>query len=302
MVVSVHANMQSEANADKSKAIVHNDAFSGEKLDLKIQLSEILQSSLEISVLLKLFLDTVSSVVKLDGIFYINEAYGINCPVAKQATHSCGYRLITNQDNLGEVIFKRSRKFTEKELSILETLLSCLVFPLRNALNFYSAVNAAFTDPLTGMHNKEFLLSCLEREIELAKRHNASLSVLLVNVDSCHKKQRQKQENVDSILASVAQGIAKSSRTTDMVFRYTSEQFLLVLNNTDKAGTQVIARRITDESRALHSHKPAHTGQDNAQTPSLSFGMAILTGTDSCNSLLERAVKTLETTRKRGAI
>jgi len=262
-----------------------------------------LQSSLDIPVLLKLFLETVNPVVKLDGIYYINEDYGITYPVAKQTTHSCGYRLITNQDNLGEMIFKRSRKFTEKELSILETLLSCLVFPLRNALAFSNTLNAAFVDPLTGMHNKEYLLSCLEREIELAKRHNGSLSVLLVNVDSASKTQQQlSKENSDSTLAAVAQGIAKCSRTTDMVFRYDNNQFLLILSNTDKPGANVIAKRIMEEARAFHTHKPTSAAKSNTQGPSLSIGIAILTGTDSCNSLLERAEKALASTRKRGGI
>lgn len=300
MVVSVSANLHSEASTDKTRAIIQTDAFSGEKLDLKIQLGEVLQTSLDLNMLLKLFLEKVSTVVRLDGIHYSNEDLGIEASIAKQATHSCGYRLITSEDKLGEVIFKRGKKFTEKELSILETLLSTLIYPLRNALRFSMAVRSAFMDPLTGAGNSRFLPQTLEREIDLAKRHNQPLSVLMVEVDDFRKLLDQHGlGNAERVLRELATSLSKWSRTTDAVFRNNGDQFMLILSNTDKVGANVIARRIQEGATAICS-VAADNSTAVTESLSLSQGLAVMTGTDSSTSLLERAAKALASARKRG--
>ena len=297
MVVSVHAKMQSEANADKSKQILHSEAFIGDKHDLKMQLTEALQSSLDLNVLLNVFLERVSTVVRLDGIHYINDDADVTATIAKQATHSCGYRLITNEDNLGEIIFKRGKKFTEKELSILETLLSPLIHPLRNALRFNTAAKAAFVDPETGIGNKAHMLGNLEREIDLAKRHNQALSVLIIEVDSLGKsasKALLKQSKL--AMKDLAQRIVKLSRTTDGVFRCDSATFMAILSNTDRAGAHIMAKRISESAHDLVLMEE----DKDVQKLTLSVGMAVLTGTDSSTSLIDRAGKALSNAKKRG--
>jgi len=251
-------------------------------------------------MLLRLFLEKVSTVVRLDGIHYQNEDLGIETSIAKQATHSCGYRLITNEDKLGEVIFKRGKKFTEKELSILETLLSTLIYPLRNALRFSVAVRTAFTDPLTGAGNRRFLQETLEREIDLAKRHNQALSLLMVEIDGFRKLLEQHGlGNAERVLRELAAQLGSLSRTTDTVFRSEGDQFVIMLRNTDKAGAHVIAKRIMERALTLRTHdveeQPTVT-----ESLSLSLGLTVMTGTDSSNSVLERAAKALASARKRG--
>lgn len=297
MVVSVHAKMQSEANAEKSRQILHTEAFVGEKHDLKMQLTELLQTSLDLNVLLGVFLERVSTVVRLDGIYYINDEADITATIAKQATHSCGYRLITNEDNLGEIIFKRGKKFTEKELSILETLLSPLIYPLRNALRYHSAVKAAFADPVTGIGNKVHMLKNLEREIDLAKRHNQTLSVLMIEVDSLGKsasKALLKQSKLAQ--TDLAQRIVKLSRTTDGIYRCESGTFMAILSNTDRSGAHIMAKRISDSA---HDIVLVEENQE-VHKLTLSVGMAVMTGTDSSASLLDRAGKALTNAKKRG--
>lgn len=297
MVVSVHAKMQSEANADKTKQILHTDAFNGDKLDLKMQFTEALQASIDLNVLLNIFLERVSAVVRLDGILYINEEANVRASVAKQATHSCGYRLITNEDNLGEIIFKRGRKFTEKELSVLETLLSPLIYPLRNALRFKTAVKSAFSDAITGVANKSYLQGNLEREIDLAKRHNQAYSILMIEVDSLGKdSSRALLKQSKLALTDLAQRLVQLSRLTDTVYRCESGLFMATLSNTDRAGAHVIAKRISESAHDLELME-----DDKAlQKLTLSVGMAVMTGTDTCASLIDRASKALNNAKKRG--
>ncbi len=297
MVVSVHAKSQNEANAEKSKQILQPDAFAGEKLDLKMQLTDALQSTLELNALLAVFLEKVSTVVRLDGIHYVNEDADVTASIAKQATHSCGYRLITNEDSLGEIIFKRGKKFTEKELGILETLLSPLIYPLRNALRYTSAVRAAFADPMTGIGNKSHMLPTLEREIDLAKRHNQPLSVLMIEVDSLGKQaSRALVKQSKLAVTDLAQRLVTLTRATDAVYRVESGLFMAILSNTDRVGAHVIAKRISESAHDLvlvEDHQ-------EIQKLTLSVGMAVMTGTDSSASLIDRASKALSSAKKRG--
>ncbi|MDO8272070.1 MAG: GGDEF domain-containing protein [Gammaproteobacteria bacterium] len=286
MVISVRAKTQSETDAGKVKPITQTGLLPGEMPDLRIQLSEALQSSLELNTLLSVYLENVSTAVKLDGIYYSNEDQGVDASIAKQSTHSCGYRLITSEDRLGEIVFKRSKKFTEKELGILESLLSPLICPLRNSLKYTTAVKAAYMDPLTGADNISTLPSTLEREIDLSKRHNQALSVLLIDINHIHM-------TGDKVLSALARRIMQLCRTTDAVFRYEDDQFLVILHNTNKEGTQVIARRILRSFQKEGLEIPGQLPDQEPLQVSLSLGFSVLTGTDSSTSLLERAAKAL---------
>lgn len=301
MVISVQAKTQSGIVAGKVKPITQTDLLTGESPDLRMRLSEALQSSLDLNTLLSVYLENVSTAVKLDGIHYSNEDLGVAASIAKQSTHSCGYRLITSEDRLGEIVFKRSRKFTEKELGILESLLSPLICPLRNSLKYKTAVKAAYTDPVTGAGNISTLPATLEREIDLSKRHNQALSVLLIDID--HEGDLNDHFGHapgDKVLSSLAVRIMQLCRTTDAVFRYEDDQFLVLLHNTAKEGAQVISRRIM---RSVQKEGLEISGQLLDQKPlkiSLNLGFSVLTGTDSSSSLLERAAKALGSAKASG--
>ena len=297
MVISVQAKTQSGIVAGKVKPITQTDLLTGESPDLRMRLSEALQSSLDLNTLLSVYLENVSTAVKLDGIHYSNEDQGVDARIAKQSTHSCGYRLITSEDRLGEIVFKRSKKFTEKELGILESLLSPLICPLRNSLKYTTAVKAAYTDPVTGAGNISTLPATLEREIDLSKRHNQALSVLLIDID---QDDRFGHAPGDKVLSSLAVRIMQLCRTTDAVFRYEDDQFLVLLHNTAKEGAQVISRRIM---RSVQKEGLEISGQLPDQEPlkiSLNLGFSVLTGTDSSSSLLERAAKALGSAKASG--
>lgn len=301
MVVSVQAKTQSEAVADKVKTITQTGLLPGENPDLRMHLSEVLQSSLELSTLLSVYLDNVNTAVKLDGIYYSNEEQGVDARIAKQSTHSCGYRLITSEDRLGEIVFKRSKKFTERELGILESLLSPLICPLRNSLKYTTAVKAVYTDPLTGAGKISTVPTTLQREIDLSKRHNQALSILLIEIDHLGDvNEHHGHLRSEKILPALAQRIMQLCRTTDAVFRYEDDQFLAILHSTDKSGPQTISRRIMKSVQKEGLESAVQYVQKEPLQVALSIGFAVLTGTDSSASFLERASKALGNAKASG--
>ncbi|MGK0342196.1 MAG: hypothetical protein ACJAXW_002751, partial [Candidatus Azotimanducaceae bacterium] len=151
--------------------------------DLRWRLMQALQTSLEMETLLNIFFDQVQSTVAFDGFSYKLDLLDLEINVGKQSVHSCSYRLITQQDYLGELTFFRNRRFPERDLAVLEGLLNVIVFPLRNAIRYRDAVTAALADPLTGAGNRIALNNTLQREIELAKRYEQSMAVLMIDLD-----------------------------------------------------------------------------------------------------------------------
>ena len=267
-----------------------------ELLDQRIQLTSILQSTLDIGEVLKLFLENVGPLLKLDGLSYSNDAPKCQLKLGKQSTHSCGYRLITKEDYLGEVTFKRSARFKEADLETLESMLPNLLNPIRNSLKYMTAVHAASKDPLTGAGNRHAMDSTMKREIELAKRHNQSLSILLIDVDNFKSFNDTYGHLVgDTVLQNLIKKVQEIYRTTDMVFRYGGEEFLVLLNKTDKQGAVIIAERIRSSVQNL-----IHTADGKVVKFTVSIGISTLAGTDSRASFFDRADKALYRAKNQG--
>jgi hypothetical protein len=102
--------------------------------ELRQLLTENLGGTLEISALQQRLLHSMTRGVALDGLHYHHEALDVDIRIGKQSSHSCGYRLLCTNEYLGEIVFKRNRKFTERELQLIEALIPALVSPLRNSL------------------------------------------------------------------------------------------------------------------------------------------------------------------------
>ncbi|NKB31584.1 MAG: diguanylate cyclase [Pseudomonadales bacterium] len=256
---------------------------------LKFKLSSILQSSLELEQVLGIFHDELQSVIELNGLSYFNESRKIRLNTGRKATHSCGYRLITQNDYLGELNFYRGKRFTEFDLELIEDVLGTLICPLRNALQYREAIIASLTDPLTGAGNRIALDSTLRREIELAKRHRSPLSLLLIDVDDFKNiNDKLGHKTGDLVLKELVSVLNDINRQTDLSFRYGGEEFVVLLNETNLPGALVIAQRLRE---AIEENEVEIAGESLSVT--VSIGATALKQSDSRDSFFRRADKAL---------
>jgi len=134
MTAYLHST-QTEAEQQPAESSARPNARSKQRThELRRLLTENLDGTLELSALQQRVLLSMTRGVALDGLHYHHEALDVDIRVGKQSSHSCGYRLLCTDEYLGEIIFKRNRKFTERELQLIESLIPALVTPLRNSL------------------------------------------------------------------------------------------------------------------------------------------------------------------------
>lgn len=117
------------------------------ELELRRLMTENLGGILELSALQQRLLHSMTRGVALDGLHYHHESLDVDIRVGKQSSHSCGYRLLCTNEDLGEIVFKRSRKFSERELQLIEAIIPALVNPLRNSLRSRQAAGAEELTP-----------------------------------------------------------------------------------------------------------------------------------------------------------
>lgn len=148
-------------------------------------------------------------------------------------------------------------------------------------------------DPLTGLQNRSAFETSLATELAFAVRHALPLSLLLLDVD--HLKainDTYGNEVGDQVLQHVGQILHQNARETDIVARYSSEEFALLLLNTDPRGAVEMAER-------LREHARVSTGLGISVT--LSIGAATLARDGATQqTLLTMADQALYLSKQRG--
>lgn len=229
-------------------AVIHNPAFDHD-LTLaqaqQLELVSLLQTTLELDQLLQLFSQQVRAWIPHDGFRYRNPDLSIEIQGGERARHSCSYRLTLEEQELGELLLLRRQRFSEQELQSFEVLLCCLLYPLRNTLLYYRALQSAYTDPLTGLYNRTALTNAFQREWKLSQRQHTPLSLLVLDID--HFKtinDTYGHAAGDAALVKIAKCLQQTVRGSDMIFRYGGEEFVILLSNTSPGGAELLAHRL----------------------------------------------------------
>jgi diguanylate cyclase (GGDEF)-like protein len=106
------------------------------------------------------------------------------------------------------------------------------------------------TDPLTGLGNVRYLTEELRLEIERASRFGRALGVLALDLDHFKNvNDRYGHRAGDQVLMELAGRIRRAVREVDLAFRRGGEEFVILLPETDIAGSLTAARRVGDAVR-----------------------------------------------------
>jgi diguanylate cyclase (GGDEF)-like protein len=138
----------------------------------------------------------------------------------------------------------------------------------------------ATTDSLTKLKNRRAFFENGAKALAMARRYVSDLSVLLLDIDHFKKINDTYGHAVgDDALIVVAQILIEMSRTEDTVARIGGEEFALLLPDTNRLGTAVLAERI----RSAIEREQFITG-DKIVPITVSIGIATF-GVDPADSI-----------------
>lgn len=268
----------------------------GEKNDPALQIASLLQTSLNVDEILSLFHKQVRDTVAHDNLSYIYEQQNINIVIGRRARHSCTYELTVNESRLGFLSLTRGQKFSDGEIEILENLICAIHYPLRNALLYNEAINAAHKDPLTGIGNRASMNVTIHREMELAFRHSRDLGIIMLDIDHFKSiNDAYGHAAGDTLLQKLVQCAENCVRISDMMFRYGGEEFIIVLPETDEGGVLRLAKRIRRRVEKLDA-----TVDKQLVKITVSIGITTLLNSDDDKSLIARADEALYKAKREG--
>lgn len=103
----------------------------------------------------------------------------------------------------------------------------------------------AISDPLTSLFNRRYVDMVLKREFERYLRYSQTFSVILLDIDHFSRFNEQYgHEGGDVALVHVADILQENSRASDILGRYGGEEFCLILTQTDRKSTMIVAERV----------------------------------------------------------
>ncbi len=103
----------------------------------------------------------------------------------------------------------------------------------------------ADTDPMTHLYNRRYLTKVSESILDLAKRNETDLSVLMLDIDKFKNINDAYGHDVgDDVIMSLASTLQEESRKSDIISRWGGEEFVILLAATNINGALVISEKI----------------------------------------------------------
>lgn len=140
-----------------------------------------------------------------------------------------------------------SRPFDpQAQLGLIRQACELLAVSLRNARLFEEVQQAARSDSLTGLLNRQAFLTTLGTEVKRAKRYENRLAVLACRVEGLRLINANHGHNHgDQVLQEVGRRLAGNVRDVDIAGRTGGTEFGIILPEQAIAGAMVVARRLS---------------------------------------------------------
>jgi diguanylate cyclase (GGDEF)-like protein len=101
------------------------------------------------------------------------------------------------------------------------------------------------SDPLTGLHNRRYLMDRMTQEMQRSDRHGEPLALAMIDLDAFKPINDQFGHVLgDKVLRAVGSAISKSVRVSDIAARYGGDEFAVILPQTPAEGAMRVCERL----------------------------------------------------------
>jgi diguanylate cyclase (GGDEF)-like protein len=204
--------------------------------------------------------------------------------------------LVFEEDLLG-ILWVWGKGINRSDLPILSVFAKQISNSLERARVFEEVQSLAFTDPLTGLHNRRSIFEMGRIEFSRAMRTKRSFSCMMLDLD--HFKiinDKFGHQNGDQVLQDFAARCLQSVREGDLVGRYGGEEIVILLPEADRE----MALRVAERLGAAIAEKPFETF-DSEIPVTVSIGVATLDeNTPHFDAMIARADQALYIAKHKG--
>jgi len=158
--------------------------------------------------------------------------------------------LLVHREVLGTLVLGSSEPggFGSEVCLSLQVLAGHISVSLANARMVKRLEELATTDGLTGLLNKRTLTEIGRQKLRSAQRFNKPISVLICDLDHFKAVNDTYGHDVgDRVIQGFADVLRRTKRETDTVGRFGGEEFVVVCEETDLEGAELLAERIRAE-------------------------------------------------------
>ncbi len=149
-------------------------------------------------------------------------------------------------------------------------------------------------DPLTQVYNRRFFDEAIPQEARRCDRTGRPLSFLLVDVDDFKEVNQRLGHFVgDQVLQAVAAVLQVTLRTSDMVFRFGGDEFLVVLPETPAEGAAIVDGRLRQRIS-----QQTDIRERIGRAVTVTVGQATYTKGQNVDSVIDQAARAVETLGK----
>jgi len=142
----------------------------------------------------------------------------------------------------------RYREFPDWEVRMLGTISNQIGMAIENAQLYEHALQLAFTDSLTGLYNRRYLMEQIEREFIRAERSKSPFSLIMVDLDGLKDiNDSYGHHHGDAFLREVGRIIKVNTRASDVAARWGGDEFMLLATEADSASSSKIAERVRSQ-------------------------------------------------------
>lgn len=146
--------------------------------------------------------------------------------------------------------FRKPLEDIDVLLTAVERVLEKRNLELKNRSLVKQLEELSVKDPLTGLYNYRYLQTCLDEEIDRSRRYGHKFFILMIDAD--HFKDINDTYGHlfgDHVLKKLGELLAGELRSTDRLFRYGGEEFLVMMNELSKAEVAMVVNRLMESIR-----------------------------------------------------
>ncbi len=139
----------------------------------------------------------------------------------------------------------------EKDIGKLNDILKKQITHMKRLYGETAAIvknveNETIFDNRYGIHNKRFLISKLEQEINLVVEFKHKSSFLAIELADSLKQTMESEKSLFLVTRTIARLLMKTSRRSDIVAHYGDGVFMMILKHTDLESAKKAADRLFD--------------------------------------------------------